>query len=242
MRCLASLLATVALSGCGSAAPAQLPASAGPPPSPPLKTAPAGEVADGRQVIEDTVVDGARTYSVDRDADRLDLAAGATTKSQRTCREPVALAMVDHSAQVAVVCDRERALDLYDASTLQRLGRAGAGIGPTDVATDDGHLLYVTDAPGDALLVYRLKPLQLIRRVHVAGGPYAIAYDRERDGLWIALAGANELVEYAAGSRPVLRQTLPSIRNARAVSVDANEVTVFGQDQRQVLRLHAVAK
>jgi hypothetical protein len=229
----------VALSGCGSAAPAALPAATGPPASPPLTTAPAGEVSDGRQVGKDTVVDGGRTYSIDRDGNRLELAAGAMTKTQRTCHDPVALAMVDHGAGVAVLCGRGRALELFDASTLERLGRSGAGLGPTDLATNGSHVLYVTDAVGDALLVFRLKPLRLVRRVHVAGGPYAIAYDREGAGLWIALAGANQLVNYAAGLRPVMRQTLPSIRDARAVSVDAGVVTVFGQDQRQVVHVRA---
>ena len=78
-----------------------------------------------------------------------------------------------------------------------------------------------------------------VRRVSVRGGPYAIAYDHDRRGLWIALTGANELVYYAAGSRPVIRQTVPSIRNARAVMVDAQSVTVIGQNQQQTLSLPA---
>jgi hypothetical protein len=214
-----------------------MPQPAGAPASPPLKTAPAGEVTDGRQVVKDTVVDGGRTYSIDHDGSRLDLAAGALTKSQRTCREPVALAMVDRGDQVAVLCGRERTLDLYDASTLRRLGRVAAGLGPTDLTTNGGHVLYVTDAVGDALLVFR--SLRLVRRLHVPGGPYAIAYDREGHGLWIALAGANQVVNYSGGLRPAIRQTLPSIRNARAVSVESGVVTVFGQDQRQVLHVRA---
>ena len=145
--------------------------------------------------------------------------------------------MLDRGKRVAVLCGRERVLDIYSASTLERLGRAGAGIGPTELTTDGVELLYVTDSLGDALLVYHLRPFELIRRVHLGGGPYAIAYDRERRGLWVALAGANRLVNYSAGNRPVIRETLPSIRDARAVSVDGDVVTVVGQGERQVLRL-----
>ena len=95
--------------------------------------------------------------------------------------------MLDRGKQIAVLCGRERVLEIYDTETLKRLGRVGAGIGPTGLATDGVELLYVTDALGEALLVFHLRPFELIRRVHLGGAPYAIAYDRERWGLWIAL-------------------------------------------------------
>src|SRR3954452_11005823 len=161
VRCLASLIAVAALTGCGSTAPAGLPAPARPPTSPPLTTAPAGEVENGQQVVEDTLVDAGRTYTIDRDTDKLELVAGAMTGSAHTCREPVALAMADRGARIAVLCGRERVLDVYDSATLKRLGRTGAGIGPTDLATDGSRLLYVTDALGQSLLVYRLRPFKL---------------------------------------------------------------------------------
>jgi hypothetical protein len=237
VRVLAPFFALLALVGCGSVAPAQLPAPASAPKSPPMTTAPAGEVMDGRELITDTVSRDGVSYTIDRDRDLIERTVGAATRSHTTCREPVALALLSRGARIAVLCGRERVLDVYDATTLQRLGRTGAGIGPTDLATDGVDLLYVTDTLGEALLVFHLRPFELIRRVHLGGGPYAIAYDRARWGLWIALPGANRLVNYAAGNRPVLRESLPSIRDAQAVSVDADAVTVFGQDQRQVLRV-----
>ena len=93
---------------------------------------------------------------------------------------------------------------------------------------------------GEALLVYHLRPFELIRRVHLGGGPYAIAYDRERWGLWIALAGANRLVNYAAGTRPVIRETLPSIRDARDDHPSpATPSRCVSDSERQVLRLRS---
>ena len=130
--------------------------------------------------------------------------------SAETCREPTAVALLDRGARVAVLCGRERVLDVYDAGTLKRLGRTGAGIGPVGLATDGVHLLYVTDVEGDALLVFHLRPrFELIRRVHVIGGPYAISFDQDRWELTIRLSKAGQTVRYAAGNRPVLRATVP---------------------------------
>ncbi|HEY6889383.1 MAG TPA: hypothetical protein VI300_16425, partial [Solirubrobacter sp.] len=174
-------LVSVALAGCGSEAAAQLPAPAG-------------------------AVEGAQTagqFSVDPAHDRLVRADG---KTAGTGREPTAVALLDGGARVAVLCGRQRVLEVYDARTLKRLGRTGAGIGPVDLATDGAQLAYVTDVKGDALLVFHLRPrFELIRRVHVIGGPYAIRFKQAR--LSITLAKTGRTVEYVAGSRPVLRAT-----------------------------------
>lgn len=158
--------------------------------------APAGVVAGAQRAGE---------FSVDSVRDRLSGPSG----SARTCREPTAVALLDRGARVAVLCGRERVLDVYDARTLQRLGRTGAGIGPVALATDGVQLLYVTDVEGDALLVFHLRPrFELIRRVHVIGGPYAISFDKARWELTLTLSKTGETVRYAAGNRPVWRETL----------------------------------
>jgi DNA-binding beta-propeller fold protein YncE len=178
------LLAVLGLAGCGSMAAAELPA-------------PAGVVAGAQRVAE---------FSVDPAGDRLVRADGA---SVRTGREPTAVAVLDRGTKVAVLCGRERVLEVYDARTLKRLGRTGAGIGPVGLATDGAQLLYVTDSEGDALLVFHLRPrFELIRRVHVIGGPYAIAFDQDRWELTIGLERAGKVVKYAAGNRPVWRETV----------------------------------
>ena len=138
--------------------------------------------------------------------------------------------MLDRGKKIAVLTGRERTLEIYDTRTLKRVGKTGAGIGPTGLATDGVELLWVTDVKGDALLVFHLRPrFELIRRVHQIGGPYAIAFDQERRGLWMTVARTNQLVHYAAGSRPVLRETFPSIRDAREVSVAGDEVIVSSE-------------
>lgn len=164
--------------------------------------APAGQVP-GRQ----EVTDGGRTFAIDRAADELEVREGSrVVASARTGREPTAVALLDRGARVAVLCGRERVLEVYDAKTLKRLGRTGAGIGPVGLATDGVQLLYVTDVEGDALLVFHLRPrFELIRRVHVIGGPYAIAFDKADWALRIELNRTHQVVDYAAGNRPVLR-------------------------------------
>jgi hypothetical protein len=174
------LALALVLAGCGSLPAAELPAPAG--------------VVGGAQ--------RAGAFRVDPARDRLTGPSGAVA----TCREPTAVATLDRGAKVAVLCGRERVLDVYDAATLRRLGRTGAGIGPVGLATDGVQLLYVTDVEGDALLVFHLRPrFQLIRRVHVIGGPYDISYDHDRWELTIGLKRTGSVVRYAAGSRPVVR-------------------------------------
>jgi hypothetical protein len=183
VRQLAVVLVALALGGCGSEAAAELPA-------------PAGAVAGAQQ---------AGQFSVDPAHDRLTRADGA---SAATGREPTAVALLDGGAKVAVLCGRERVLEIYDARTLKRLGSTGAGIGPVGLATDGAEIAYVTDVKGDALLVFHLRPrFELIRRVHVIGGPYAISFDKDRWELTLTLSKTGQTVRYAAGNRPVLRAT-----------------------------------
>jgi hypothetical protein len=220
------------LAGCGSAPAAELPAPAGAPVSPALAERPAGVVEPQPGEFGVSEAEIVTETSLDRAGDRL-LVNGRST---RTCREPIASAMVERGKQIAVLCGRERVLDLYDTTTLERLGRIGAGIGPTALATNGVELLYVTDVLGNALLVYHTRPFEFIRRVHLGGGPYAIAYDRGHWGLWIALVGSNRLVNYAAGARPVPREEFPSIRNAREIIPTGDTITVRSETETQVVR------
>jgi hypothetical protein len=189
---------------------ADLPDPAGPPASPPLTVEPAGTV---RPEVEETGVH----------------VLGA-------CRDAIAAGELEGGAQMAVLCGRDRSVELYDQRTDKRIGTASGGIGPTGLATDGKDATYVIDSLGEALLVYRRSPFQLIRRVHLGGAPYAIAFDRERWGLWITLNGTNQVAHYRAGWRPVLVDTYASIPDARRIDADNGEITVAGADQTLRLR------
>lgn len=121
------------------------------------------------------------------------------------CSDQLATQWLAGETRLAVLCGRERTVEVYDVGTGERVGAAGAGIGPTDMVTDGKDATYVIDAEGEALLVYRRSPFQLIRRVHLGGGPYAIAFDRERWELKITRRAG--VVHYKAGWRPVLVRT-----------------------------------
>jgi hypothetical protein len=229
---LAVLAVALVAAGCGSMSVAELPPPAAKPVSPPLGERPAGRV----ETFLAAPALAAAGPEIDRARDRLSFGG----RSVETGREPIDVAVLDRGRKVAVLTGRERTLEIYDAETLERVGRTGAGIGPTALATDGVELLWVTDVKGDALLVFHLRPrFELIRRVHQSGGPYAIAYDRERWGLWIALARTNQLVHYSAGSRPVWRETFPSIRDARSVTVADDVVSVSSNGETQELRLRS---
>jgi hypothetical protein len=117
-------------------------------------------------------------------------------------------ATVDGGRTLARLLPRERVLELYDARTRRRTGRAPAGVGPTHLACLPRAWCYVTDTRGDALLVFRRTDrLELVRRYYLPGGPYGLALDQRRRRLYVTLPGRHELVELPAHGRPhVLRR------------------------------------
>ena len=145
-------------------------------------------------------------------------ATGCSTggRSARTCREPIDVAMVERGTRIAVLCGRERVLDLYDAKTLEaaRAGRRGHRADRRSRPTASSFFTSRTSL-GEALLVYHLRPFELIRRVHLGGGPYAIAYDRGAGacGSRSPAPTGSSTTPPAAG--PCSATTLPSIRDAR---------------------------
>jgi hypothetical protein len=131
------------------------------------------------------------------------VAAGAPALA--SCRDQLATQWLANRTQLAVLCGRERSVEIYDVRSGKRVATAPAGIGPTSMVTDGKDGTYVVDAKGEALLVYRRSPLQLLRRVHLGGAPYAIAFDRER---WqLEITRGDDVVHYKAGWRPVLVRT-----------------------------------
>jgi hypothetical protein len=139
--------------------------------------------------------------------------------------------VADAGDAIAVLSVRARVLELYDARTLRRVGRAPAGIGPTQVVAA-GDRLYVVDTDGGALLVYEQEPaLELVRRVYLPGSPYGIALDTMRRRLWVTLTARNELVELPAHGRPHPLRRFPTVRQPDSVAVHASSgrVVVTGR-------------
>ena len=220
-RCgAAALLALAGASGCGSATLAELPPPAGPRDAPPLTTAPAGRVVPlGPASVPDLG------------------AAARSSLGSASVRAPARRIRIDDGAKFAVVRPRERVVELFDAGTNRRLARADAGVGPT-YGVANGPWLWVTDTQGDALLIFRTRPkLELVRRLFLPGGPYAIALDPEKGRLWVTFTGTNELAELPGHGRPRELRRFPTVRQPNAVAVDpeTHRVRVVGEDRLQLL-------
>jgi len=117
-----------------------------------------------------------------------------------------------------VLLGRARELELRDARG-RILGRAPAGVGPTQLACLDRGATpawcYVTDTRGDALLVFAVRAgIEPRRRLYLPGGPEAISFDHARRHLLVTLR-TREVVELPAHGRPhVLRRRAPRLRTA----------------------------
>jgi len=213
------LLCALALAGCGSRPAAELPPAAA------LAPAPANALTAGA---------AGRTFTVDREANTVRVSGGGELK---TGLEPASVTAVAGGTQVAVLSVRGRVLELFDARTLKRLGRADAGSGPVQVASNDDTYLYVTDAIGGSVLVFGTRPeLHLVRRYGLAGEPWAIAHDAQRRRLWVTLAGEDRLVEMTTGRRIRKLRDYPTVDRPSSVSVAAEGIAVKGRDRAQVVR------
>ena len=154
---------------------------------------------------------------------------GRTIRTLKVATQPGGITPVDGGRQIAVVSVRERVVDTYDTRTLERTGRAPAGVGPTHLVSDGKDLLYVTDTAGDGLVVMHLRPkLEVTRRVAFPGGaPYGIAIDDVRHRLWVTLTKRNEVAEVRANARPGVIRRFPTARQANTVAVDSATGRVF---------------
>jgi len=137
-------------------------------------------------------------------------------------------AVVDGGRAIAVLSLRERVLEVYDRDTLERIGRAPAGAGPTHVVAGEGGLAYVVDTAGDGLLVFETRgELRILRRYPLLGAPYGVAADLRNGRLWVTLTERNELVELATSARPHRLNAYPTVRQPDTVAVDASSGRVF---------------
>jgi DNA-binding beta-propeller fold protein YncE len=194
-------------------------------------TLPRGRVSSVRvgAFPHDAAQSGGRVFVGDERGDTLSIVEGdRVVRRLKVARQPGGVTVLGGGSLVAVVSVRERVLEVYDARTLERVGRAPAGVGPTHVVSDEHGLLYVVDTAGDALLVFRVKPqLQLTRRVRLPGAPYGVAYDPVRLRLWVTASRDNTLTELRARGRPAVRRTFPSVRQPDTVAVDPVTGRVF---------------
>jgi DNA-binding beta-propeller fold protein YncE len=120
-------------------------------------------------------------------------------------------------------------LEVFDASTLESLGRVEAGDGPTHLKAGPDNRFYVTDTRGDAILIYQTRPEpEQIERVSLPGQPYGIAVDPKRGHLWVTLTAENQLVQFALEGG-TLRELAryPTVSEPNTVAMDTASGRVF---------------
>ncbi|RJQ74483.1 hypothetical protein D5S17_22660 [Pseudonocardiaceae bacterium YIM PH 21723] len=103
-----------------------------------------------------------------------------------------------------------------------------AGEGASNGLVDRYGRVWVVDTRGNELIAFSVNPLIMRQRFPVAGTPYGIAYDAQRDLVWVTLTGRNEVVGFdIAGGEPVERHRISSVRQPDSVAVDSGTGRVF---------------
>ena len=154
---------------------------------------------------------------------------GRVTDTLKTPLQPGNVAVTPNGL-VGVVGVRGLALKVWDAETLESLGSADAGEGPTHLVVDSGNRFYVTDTRGDAILVYETRPQpKQIGRVPIPdGAPYGITMDPERQQLWVTLTAKNRVNAYDLNEgSPEKIASYPTVRQPNGVTVNSKSGRVF---------------
>lgn len=126
-----------------------------------------------------------------------------------------------------------RGLYVVDVSSwrLTRLDEAlrpgpsvAAGRGPTHAVADSRGDIIVADTRGDAVLVFS-PDLEQQRRISLPGRPYGLAYDAQRDTVYVTMTATNELVALSGPDRTET-QRWPTVRQPNTVGVDTTTGTI----------------
>ena len=172
---------------------------------------------DGRIVV---VNEKASTASIVED--------GREAETVETDLKPGGVAVTE-GGLVGVIAVQGLTLEVFEADTLDSLGRLDAGEGPTHVKAGPGNRLYVTDTRGDAVFVYGARPEpEQLDRLSLPGSPYGIAVDPGRGHLWVTLTARQQVVQFALEG-DTLREIsrYPTVRQANTVAVDPASGRVF---------------
>ncbi|MHC1563252.1 NHL repeat-containing protein [Actinomycetospora sp. C-140] len=134
---------------------------------------------------------------------------------------------------VGMVDVRKNTLTTYNVATLNIVGEAPSGAGPTHLVADRHGRMIATDTRGNQVIVFEPTtgpnggPRE-VARVAQPGGPYGITYDAVRDRVWVASSGTNEVVGYdmtAPQPREVAR--VATVQNPYTVGVDPQTGRLF---------------
>ena len=153
---------------------------------------------------------------------------GREVETVETDLKPGGVAVTE-GGLVGVIAVQGLTLEVFEADTLDSVGRVDAGEGPTHVKAGPGNRFYVTDTRGDAVFVYGARPEpEQLDRVPLPGSPYGIAVDPGRGHLWVTLTARQQLVQFDLEGDSLREITrYPTVRQANTVAVDPASGRVF---------------
>ncbi|MBH0779524.1 YncE family protein [Nocardia bovistercoris] len=136
---------------------------------------------------------------------------------------------------VAPVADRIAVLDRHQTSVTEigadsdHLGLAlRAGDGAARMIADHYGRVMVTDTAGGELLVYTTEPLVLRQRFPVGSSPYALAYDRRSETVWVTCTQSNEVLGFDLSTGiPKEVGRFSTVRQPDSVTVDDRSGDLF---------------
>ncbi len=97
-----------------------------------------------------------------------------------------------------------------------------AGNGASNAVTDGEGRVFVVNTRDGELLVYTLDRLVLRQRYPVPDSPFGIAYDAQRDRVWVTQTGLNEVAAYALDTGiPVEVARFATVQQPDSVAVDS---------------------
>jgi DNA-binding beta-propeller fold protein YncE len=130
---------------------------------------------------------------------------------------------------VGVLDVRANTLTIYDSAALSIVGSVRAGVGPTHLVADRHGRMIAADTGGNAVRVFVPLPApHEVASIAQPGGPYGIAYDANRDRVWVASSGTNEVIGYDMNQpTPRAVQRFPTVQDPYTLGVDVSTGRLF---------------
>lgn len=167
-------------------------------------------------------------------------ATGRLIELDRDFREVAAFGGLVRADDIGVAGDQVVVLDRAQSSVTQvkladkDLGLAlRAGNGATTMITDHYGRFLVANPRDNEIIGFYGNPLVMRFRAPVADGPYALAYDNQRDLLWVSVTGSNQVVAYdLASGEPREQRRLPTVAQPDAMAVDSDTGALYVMSAR----------
>ena len=135
------------------------------------------------------------------------------------------VAVGDHAVVVDVA---DFSVTSYDLRSMERIGRAPAGDGPTHGTLAGPDRVAVADTRGGRLLLFSVDALEQVASLDLGASPYGLAGDPDGGLVWVTLTASNEVVGVdVAGDRLRVVERFPTVQQPNTVAVFPGSSAVF---------------